>query len=107
MHEHPWTTWSWDLSIDKGMREKDDVYEAKGNVRRIQTSRKFAQKDSGFISNSECVIEELRGWCSQGSCKTRAHSKRFVLSVLKGLKNETDSAKVIITRRSCWMCLIP
>ena len=83
MHEH--------LSFVKEMMEKDDVYEAKGNTCRFQMTGKFVEKESGFVSNSECVIQELRDWfCSQGSCRTR-----FVLSVLKGLKNEIDSARAI------------
>ena len=82
MHEHPWTTWSWDLSFVNELRDKDAVHETTGNVCRFQMADKIVEdnavKESGFISNSECIIEQLREWCSQDSCRTR-----FVLSVLK------------------------
>ena len=86
------------------MRDKDDVYEAKGNDCRFQMTGKVAEdnfeKESRFMSNSE----------------------RFVLSVLNGLKMEIDSAKAIGSMeigvtceerslksawRSCWMCSTP
>ena len=56
---------------------------------RCPMSGQFAEKESRFVSNSECITQELREWCcSQDSCRTR-----FMLSVLKCLKNEIDSAK--------------
>ena len=72
------------------MRERDDVSEAKGSVCRCQITGQFAEKESSFVSNLECITHELRAWCccSQDSCRTR-----FMLSVLKGVKNEIDSAK--------------
>ena len=73
------------------MSEKDNVHEAKGNACRFQMTGMFAEKESGLISNSECVIQELRErCCSQDSCTTK-----FALSALKCLKNEIDSAKAI------------
>ena len=93
MHEHPGTTWLWDLSFVEELRDKDDVQETTGNACRFQMTDKIAEdnavKESGFISNSECIIERLRER-SQDSSRTR-----FVLSVLKGLKNEIHSAKVL------------
>ena len=75
----------------KEMRERDDVSEAKGSVCRCQMTGQVAEKESRFVSNSECITQELREWCcSQDSCRTR-----FMLSVLKCLKNEIDSAKAV------------
>ena len=46
------------------MRDADDVHEAKGNVCRFRMTGNFAEdnieRESEFMSNSECVIEELR-----------------------------------------------
>ena len=88
------------LSFNKEVREKDDVCEGKGSVCRFQMTDKFAEdnveKESGFMTNSECIIQELREWwCNQDSSRTEANHTRFVLAVQKGLKNETDSAKAI------------
>ena len=72
LHEDPWITWSWDLSFVEEMRDKDDIYEAKDNVCRIQMTDEFEEKESCFVSNSKCTIQELREWCySQDSCRTR------------------------------------
>ena len=56
----------------------------------LTTAEDNAVKESRFISNAECIIEQSCEWCSLDSCRTR-----FVLSVLTGLKNEIDSAKAI------------
>ena len=107
LHENPWISWSWDLSFVKEMRDKDDVHEAKGNACRFQMTDRFSENDvekSWFMSNSECIIEELREWCNQDSYKTRAHRIRFVLALLRGLKNERDSAMVIGSREVCVTC---
>ena len=73
---------------------QDDVHETKGNVCRFQMTDKITEdnalKESGFISNSECIIDQLREWCSQESLTTM-----FVLFALKCLKNEIDSANAI------------
>ena len=63
------------------MSDEDDVYEAKGNVCRFQVTDNGAEnivEKSRFMSNSECIIEELREGCSQDSCRTRARRTRFV-----------------------------
>ena len=41
--------------------------EAKCNACRFQMTGKFADKESGFIFNSECIIEQLRECRGQGS----------------------------------------
>ena len=58
------------------MRDKDDVYEAKGCVCLFHMIGKVAEDNvenkSGFMSNSECVVEEwirVRQWhIPKGSC---------------------------------------
>ena len=77
----------------KKLRDHDHVYEAKASMCRFQLTDKFIEdhvEQSGFISNAECIIEQLCEWCGQDSCRTRS-----VLSVLKGLENERNSEKAI------------
>ena len=59
LHEHPWTTWSWDVSFVKEVRDKDDVYEAKGNACPIPDELASSRmKESRFMLNNRVSCEQ-------------------------------------------------
>ena len=59
LHEHPWDAWSRGLSFVNEMAEKDGVHKTKGDLCRFQLATNSIEKGSWFMSNSECIIEEL------------------------------------------------
>ena len=95
LHEHPWDAWSCGLSFVNEMAEKDGVHKTKGDLCRFQLATNSVEKGSWFMSNSECIIEELSKRCYNKSGQAKNHMKNFVVAVLKGLKREIDSVKAI------------
>ena len=77
------------------MAEKDGVYKTKGDLCRFQLATNSAEKGSWFMSNSECIIEDLSKRCYNKSGQAKYHMKNFVVAVLKGLKRERDSVTAI------------
>ena len=59
LHEHQWDAWSRGLSFVNEMAEKDGVHKMKGDLCRFQLATNGVEKRSCFMSNSECIIEEL------------------------------------------------
>ena len=75
--------------------EKDGVHKTKGDLCRFQLATNSVEKGSWFMSNSECVIEELSKRCYNKGGQAKNYMKNFVAAVLKGLKREFDSVKAI------------
>ena len=71
------------------MRERDDVSEAKGSVCRCQMTGQFAEKESSFVSNSECT-RVARVVLQPGFVQDTVHAIRA-----EGSQEEIDSAKAI------------
>ena len=67
--------------------------ETKGDLCRFQLATNSIEKESWFMSNSECIIEELSKRCYNKGGQAKNHLKNFVVAVLKGLKREIDSVK--------------
>ena len=88
LHEHPWDAWSRGLSFVNEMctRRKATC---------VDFSWQRTVKRSRFMSNSECIIEELSNRCYNRSGQAKNHKKNFVVAVLKGLKREIDSLTAI------------
>ena len=61
----------------------------------IQMATNSIKEGSWFMSNSECIIEELTMRCYNRDGQAKSHMKKFVLAVLKGLKTEVDTVKAI------------
>ena len=59
LHEHPCDAWSRGVSFVNEMAEKDGVHKTKVELCRFQLAPNSIEKGSWFISNSECIIEEL------------------------------------------------
>ena len=95
LHEHPWDSWSRDLSVVKHMAEMDDAHKTKGDLCRFQLATNSIEKGTWFVSNSECIIEELSMRCYNRDGQAKNHMKNFLIAVLKGLKGEIDSVKAI------------
>ena len=95
LHEHPWDAWSRGLSFVNEMGDKDGVHKTKDDLCRVQFATNSIEKGSWFMSNSECIIEELGKRCYNKSGQAKNHMKNFVVAVLKGLKREIDSVKAI------------
>ena len=89
LHEHPWDAWSRGLSFGKEM----GVHTTKGDVCLFQLATNSIEKGSWFMSNSQCIIEELSMRCYNRDGQAKCHMKNFVIAVLKGLKGEIDSVK--------------
>ena len=94
LHEHPRDAWSRGLSFVNELAELC-VHKTKGDLCRFQLATNSIEKGSWFMSNSECIIEELRMRCYSGGGQAQNHMKNFVVAVLKGLEREIDSAKEI------------
>ena len=90
LHQHPWSTWSYDLNFAGVMREKDDVYETKGTQCRIPMTVNCKERGSVNL-NSVCIVEDLREWFLRqrfvhSSCRCTSHK---VCS--EGLEKKEDS----------------
>ena len=92
-NEHPWDAWSRGLSFVNEMAEKDGVHKTRGDLCRFQSATKSIDEGSWFMSNSECIIEELGKRCYNKGGQAKNHMKNSVVAVLKGLKREIDSVK--------------
>ena len=95
LHEHPWDASSRGFSFVNEMAEKDGVHKTEGDLCRFQLATNSSEKGSWFMSNSECIIEELSKRCCNNCRQVKNHMKNFVVAVLKGLKREVDSVKAI------------
>ena len=95
LHEHPWDAWSRGFSFVNEMVEKDGVHKTKGDLCQFQLATNSIEKGSWFMSNSECIIEELSKSCYNKGGQAKNHMKNFVVAVLKGLMRENDSVKAI------------
>ena len=94
MHEHPWDAWSRGLSFVNEIAEKDGVHKT-SDLCRFQLATNRIEKGSWFMSNSECIIEEMGKRCYNKCGQAKNHVKNFVVAVLKGLKREIDPVKAI------------
>ena len=72
------------FSFVNEMAEKDVVHKTKGDLCRFQLATNSVEKGSWFMSNSECIIEELSKRCYNKSGQAKNHTKNFVVAVLKG-----------------------
>ena len=88
LHEHPWDAWSRGLSFVNETAEKDGVHKTKVALCRFQLATNSIEKGSWFMSNFECIIEELSKRCYNKGGQAKNHMKNFVVAVLKGLKEE-------------------
>ena len=61
----------------------------KGDLCRFQLATNSIEKGSWFMSNSECIIEELQSWPCQESHEELCGCR------VEGLKREIDSVKAI------------
>ena len=93
LHEHPWDAWSRGLSFVNEMAEKDGVHKTKGDLWRFQLATNSVEKGSWFMSNSECIIEELSKRCHNKSGQAKNLMKNFVVAVLKGVNREIGSVE--------------
>ena len=93
LHEHPWGAWSRGLSFVNEMAERDDVHKTKGDLCRFQLATNSIEKGSWFMSNAECIIEELNMRCCNRGGQATGHMKNFVVAVLKG--REIDSVEAV------------
>ena len=60
--------------------------------KRLARSRR---RSPDSLRTQTASLRSVHWCCNQDSCRTREHHTRFVLAVLKGLKNEIDSSKAI------------
>ena len=74
----PWDAWSRGLSFVKG-DVRDGVHKTKGDLCRFQLTTSSIEKGSWFMSNSECVIEELSMRCCNRDGQAKSHMKNFVI----------------------------
>ena len=88
LHEHPWDAWSRGLSFVNEISEKDGVHKTKADLCRFQLATNSVEKGSWFMSNSECIIEELGKRCYNKGGQAKNQMKNFVVAVLKGLMRE-------------------
>ena len=76
LHEHPWDARSRGLSFVKELAEKDGVHKTKGDLCRFQLTTNSFEKGSSFMSNSECIIEELGKRCYNKGGQAKNRCKR-------------------------------
>ena len=109
LHEHPWGAWSWSLPEVRELRNEVGVKLAKGNMcaqgmkLRDELGEAPLLKATGWLSNSECVLEELSAKCSNnGGPNDHRHAnlqhgvaaqaaiwpEKLCYSILRGLRKE-------------------
>ena len=77
-HEHPWNAWSRDFSFFNEMAEKDGVHKTECDLFRFQLATNRSEKESWFMSNSECIMEGLSMRCYIRDGQAKNHMKKFV-----------------------------
>ena len=86
MSTQRWDAWSRVIvSFVKEMAEMDGVHQTKGELCRLSVGNKqLSRRDLWFMSNSECVIEELsmRGYNRDGQVKN--HMNNCVVGCVEG-----------------------
>ena len=93
LHEHPWNAWSRDFSFFNEMAEKDGVHKTECDLFRFQLATNRIEKESWFMSNSECIMEGLSMRCYIRDGQAKNHMKKFVYTLFK--EREIDSVKAI------------
>ena len=113
------SAWSWKLSSVRELRENPDVYRIRGDMCRFNMIINDAQgpalayKPTGWMSNSMHILSELNKLCTNSDGKNPPHRhadlqsgraahaaiypEKLCLSILKGLRKELTSSKVMYT----------
>ena len=126
LHEHPLSAWSWKLSSVRELRENPDVYRIRGDMCRFNMIINDAQgpalayKPTGWMSNSMHILSELNKLCTNSDSKNPPHRhadlqsgraaqaavypEKLCLSILKGLRKELTSSKVMYTGEIGTVC---
>ena len=75
LHEHPWGASSWKVKIMQEMLADGRVYHAQAHMCRLgmeshvkekNGEKGLAKKPTGFMSSSECIVQELANKCMGG-----------------------------------------
>ena len=116
LHEHPWSSWSWQLKQVVAVSNLPNVFVGKGNMCAHDTVLKdrhgigHVLKATGWMTNSTHIYEEVCKTCpNDGSStdhrhvsledgvaeKASVYQDGLCLAILRGLKNELISRNIM------------
>ena len=85
LHEHLWSTWSYDFDFAREKKEKDDVYKTKGFHCRfpMNSGRNSSVLREWYYNRDSCRMSENHRVGSEGLEERRFDGKRGTIAQLK------------------------
>ena len=116
LHEHPWGAWSWSLPEIRDLRNEPGVKLARGDMcaqgmkLRDEKGEAPVLKATGWMSNSDLILQELSAKCTTNGCpndhrhcdlhdgraaQAAIWPEKLCYSILKGLRKELRKTGVM------------